>query len=299
MSPDEILERISRGEVATYPVLLPEGLRAEEVAERLEVDGLAERQAFLSVVHDPEFVASLGLEGDSLEGYLFPETYRFPRGLPPQEIARSMVVEFQNVWREIEPQARRYDFGMRDVVTLASIVEKETGAPQERALIASVFHNRLARRMRLESDPTVIYGIPNFDGNLRRVHLEDAANPYNTYRNPGPPAGPHRQPRRRCPARRGTTRGDGVSLLRLPQRRHPPLLEDLPRARKRRQPLPTPRPQIELARPSKPRRRARAQQAPLITAQCKRRRRAQRGEVCGAERRPEPERERSASARPG
>jgi UPF0755 protein len=83
---------------------------------------------------------------------------------------------------------------MREVVTLASIVEKETGVPEERARIASVFHNRLARGMRLESDPTVIYGISGFDGNLRRVHLEDAGNPYNTYRIAGLPPGPIANP---------------------------------------------------------------------------------------------------------
>jgi UPF0755 protein len=194
MAPREILERISRGEVATYAVVLPEGLRAREIAERLEAGGVTQAEAFMGVVADPDFVASLGLEGESLEGYLFPETYRFPRGLAPQEVARSMVSEFRGVWRELEPQARRLDFSMRDVVTLASIVEKETGAAEERPLIASVFHNRLRKGMRLESDPTVIYGIPDFDGNLRRVHLEDTDNPYNTYRIAGLPPGPIANP---------------------------------------------------------------------------------------------------------
>jgi UPF0755 protein len=194
MSPGAMLERIARGEVITYPVVLPEGLRAREVAERLEAEGLVRAEAFLGVVDDAEFVRSLGLEGASLEGYLFPETYRFPRGLPPREIARSMVSQFLGVWRQIEPQARRLGFGMRDVVTLASIVEKETGAAAERPLIASVFHNRLRRSMRLESDPTVIYGLADFDGNLKRAHLEDESNPYNTYRVEGLPPGPIANP---------------------------------------------------------------------------------------------------------
>jgi UPF0755 protein len=194
MRPETILRKIGRGEVVTYEVVLPEGLRAEEIAQRLESAELVEAEAFLEAVRDRELVAELELQGDSLEGYLFPETYRFPRGLSAREIARVMVGQFLQVWRQIEEPARRRGLGMRDVVTLASIVEKETGAAEERPVIASVFHNRLGRGMRLESDPTVIYGIPEFDGNLRRVHLEDADNPYNTYRNAGLPPGPIANP---------------------------------------------------------------------------------------------------------
>jgi UPF0755 protein len=194
MRPEAILRKLARGEVVTYEVVLPEGLRAEEIAQRLEAAGLVEAPAFLEAVHDPQLVAELGLEGDSLEGYLFPETYRFPHGLPAREIARVLVGQFLQVWHQIEAQARSQGLGMRDVVTLASIVEKETGSAEERPVIASVFHNRLGRGMRLESDPTVIYGIPGFDGNLRRIHLEDANNPYNTYRNAGLPPGPIANP---------------------------------------------------------------------------------------------------------
>jgi UPF0755 protein len=104
------------------------------------------------------------------------------------------VAEFLRVWSELEPDARALGLSMRETVTLASIVEKETGAPHERPLIASVFHNRLARGMRLESDPTTIYGIPGFDGNLRRRDLEDDRNPYNTYRIPALPPGPIANP---------------------------------------------------------------------------------------------------------
>ena len=95
---------------------------------------------------------------------------------------------------ELAPLAKRHDFTMKDAVTLASIVEKETGVSEERPLIASVFLNRLARRMRLEADPAVIYGIPDFDGNLRRRDLENEDNPYNTYRIFGLPPGPIASP---------------------------------------------------------------------------------------------------------
>ena len=102
--------------------------------------------------------------------------------------------EFLARWRELAPLAEAQGRSMQEVVTLASIVEKETGAEAERPLIASVFLNRLARGMRLESDPTTIYGIPDFDGNLRRVHLEDESNPYNTYRIAALPPGPIANP---------------------------------------------------------------------------------------------------------
>jgi UPF0755 protein len=105
-----------------------------------------------------------------------------------------MVAQFFAAWNPLAPEASRRGLSMHEVVTLASIVEKETGVPEERPLIASVFANRLARGMRLESDPTVIYGIEAFDGNLRRVHLEDASNPYNTYRIAALPPGPIASP---------------------------------------------------------------------------------------------------------
>jgi UPF0755 protein len=105
-----------------------------------------------------------------------------------------MVDHFFAVWREVEPRAAARGLSMREVVILASLIEKETGAPQERPLIAAVFLNRLGRGMRLETDPAVIYGIPNFDGNLRRAHLADVTNPYNTYQHGGLPPGPIASP---------------------------------------------------------------------------------------------------------
>jgi UPF0755 protein len=193
-SPAEILEQIASGRVITYEVSFPEGLTAAQFAERLAEAGLAERDAFLSLVRDPEAPARLGVEGATLEGYLFPETYRFPRGLAPVEVARAMVDQFHRVWDGMAPLAREQGLSMREVVTLASIVEKETGVPEERPLIASVFRNRLRRGMRLETDPSVIYGIRDFDGNLRRRDLENAGNPYNTYLIPGLPPGPIANP---------------------------------------------------------------------------------------------------------
>jgi UPF0755 protein len=185
-----VLEQIVAGRVITYAVVVPEGLRAVEIAARVEQAGLAPAQDFLAVARDPAVAAALGVEGPGLEGYLFPETYRFPRSATARQVADTMVEQFQRVWKEISPAARQSGLSMLEVATLASIVEKETGVASERPLVASVFRNRLARGMRLESDPTTIYGIPDFDGNLTRAHLEDAANAWNTYRIAGLPPTP-------------------------------------------------------------------------------------------------------------
>lgn len=195
-TPEQILEQIAAGRVATYAVVVPEGFTAAQIAGRLAEAGLAEASEFEAVANDPEFAAELGLPADRLEGYLFPETYRLPRGRTARSIAREMVEQFQRIWIELAPGAESRGLGMHEVVTLASIVEKETGAVEERPLIASVFANRLALGMRIESDPTVIYGIPDFDGNLRRRDLEDDDNPYNTYRIPALPPGPIASPGR-------------------------------------------------------------------------------------------------------
>lgn len=194
MTPAEILTHIQSGKVRTYTVVLPEGIRATEIALRLETAGLVDAAAFMKVANDPAFVRSLGIEANSLEGYLFPETYHLARNLEPEAVARALVDQFFAAWNVVEPEFEKTGLTRHEIVTLASIVEKETAAPEERPLIAAVFLNRLARRMRLETDPTVIYGIEEFDGNLRKAHLRDESNPYNTYQIAGLPPGPIASP---------------------------------------------------------------------------------------------------------
>lgn len=195
-SAPEILDILVKGRVRTHPVVIPEGLRATEIADRLAEAGLADRDAFLAIAFDPESPARLGVEGPTLEGYLFPDTYRFARGVPEEQIVAAMVGEFLEVYRELVPDQNAIGLSMKQHVTLASIVEKETGVADERPLIAAVFLNRMKRGMRLETDPTVIYGIENFDGNIKRRHLEDGSNPYNTYKIRGLPPGPIASPGR-------------------------------------------------------------------------------------------------------
>ena len=194
MAPSEILTLMREGKVKTYAVTLPEGLRAREISLALAASGVIDGAALDAVLQDPASAERLGVEGPGLEGYLFPDTYRFPRGLSATEIVKTMVDRFKRAWDGVAPLAAAQGMTQRQVVTLASIVEKETGLAAERPLVASVFRNRLRIGMRLESDPTVIYGIANFDGNLRRVHLDDATNPYNTYQSGGLPPGPIASP---------------------------------------------------------------------------------------------------------
>ena len=200
LSPDlstpEIAHILASGRVRTHAIVIPEGTRAVEIADRLALEGLADREEFLRIVLDPKTVRKFKVEGPTLEGYLFPDTYRFAKGLSAEKIAEAMVGEFREVYRALRSTSPKSELSMRELVTLASIVEKETGVPEERPLIAAVFLNRMQRGMRLETDPTVIYGIADFDGNLRRVHLEDADNPYNTYQIPGLPPGPIASPGR-------------------------------------------------------------------------------------------------------
>lgn len=243
MSAREILDRLTAGNVRTHAVSIPEGFRLVQIADRLSEAGLVDRAAFLAVARDPDVAAALGVEGESLEGYLFPETYRLARGLEAREVAAALVSEFLRVWREIEPAAAERGLTMKEVATLASIVEKETGAPEERPLIAAVFLTRMARGMRLETDPTVIYGIPDFDGNLRRVHLEDETNPYNTYRIPGLPPGPIASPGEAAlravvspadaPYLFFVARGDGTHEFSVTYREHEAAVDEFQRRRRR------------------------------------------------------------------
>jgi UPF0755 protein len=194
LSPGEIIDRIASGRVATWEVVIPEGLTAAEIGDRLAARGIVDVREFSAAVADPELARELGIPAKSLEGYLFPETYRLPRGRTGPEVVRVLVEQFRAAWRQVEARAAERGLAMHEVVILASIVEKETGAPNERPMIASVFANRLRKGMRLESDPTVIYGVTAFDGNLRRTDLDDTANLYNTYQHTGLPPGPISNP---------------------------------------------------------------------------------------------------------
>lgn len=196
LSPGEILDIMVTGKVRLYRFTIPEGSNLIQIADIIESAGLINRQEFLQSAKDPAHAEKMGINAGSFEGYLFPDTYFFPKNAGAGQIIEAMVArlraEISDAWTE---RATELGVTLHEVLTLASIIEKETGAPSERPFISSVFHNRLKKGMRLETDPTVIYGIQNFDGNLTRKHLETST-PYNTYRIKGLPPGPIASPGR-------------------------------------------------------------------------------------------------------
>lgn len=194
--PLEVIELLKKGKVLYRPVTIPEGTEMAKVAEILAADGWVDLHRFLDLLRDPEMLASLGINADSLEGYLFPDTFYLSKGQQDEaEIIRMMVQRHFQVYNDIiqktgnnPPSASHHE-----IITLASIVEKETGNPEERQLVASVFLNRLAKGMRLQADPTVRYGLPGATGPLTQNDLKNLA-AYNTYTISGLPPGPITNP---------------------------------------------------------------------------------------------------------
>ena len=194
MTPLQLLDIMVKGAVKLHKLTIPEGYNLYQIADLVDTANLGTKTDFIQAVTDPARVRQNGLEGQTFEGYLFPDTYFFPKEVTIEGLIAAMVKRFWSVFVP-EWQARAKELGLtvHQVVTLASIIEKETGAGFERPIISSVFHNRLKKKMRLETDPTVIYGIKNFDGNLTREHLTTPT-PYNTYKIRGLPIGPIANP---------------------------------------------------------------------------------------------------------
>lgn len=198
MVPGEVLAVITSGKSRARPFLVPEGHNIFEIAALYEIQGFGRREDFLALAQDRPFVKLLlGQEFESLEGYLFPETYQITKFTTVKELLTSMVRRFQSTFAEVTAVHSKKSFTTHQAVTLASIIEKETGAPSERRTISSVFHNRLSKRMRLQTDPTVIYGMTLASGaiptNIRKNDLLNPT-PYNTYVISGLPPGPISNP---------------------------------------------------------------------------------------------------------
>lgn len=190
LSPREILERLVLGKGIFHVATIPEGLTVKEIADLLAKLQIVDREKFLAEASNPELLRLLGLEGKGMEGYLFPSTYYFTPSTPERDIIIAMAAQFRKVFEPLlDPQAGLVHLTPHAIVTLASIIEKETGVEAERPLVSAVFHNRLKLSMPLQSDPTVIYGLKNFNGNLTRKDL-NAPSPYNTYRINALPPGP-------------------------------------------------------------------------------------------------------------
>jgi UPF0755 protein len=196
MTPLEVIHHLVHGRIVIRSLTIPEGYSLVQIAAEFERAGLTDTAHFIDLATRPETPKAFDLEAQTLEGYLFPDTYYFSRNDSAETVIARMVQRFKEQlppgWRE---RAAELGLSLHQLVTLASIIEKETGAPAERPLVASVFHNRLKNNMRMDSDPTVIYGLPEFDGNLTRRHLTTPT-PYNTYVIKGLPPGPIANPGR-------------------------------------------------------------------------------------------------------
>ncbi|MDZ7642720.1 MAG: endolytic transglycosylase MltG [Desulfurivibrio sp.] len=195
-TPWQLLNQLVAGRVHQRRVTIPEGSHIQQVARRLADAKLLAAEDFIALAGDPATAAAFELDSPTLEGWLFPDTYRFTRGQPPEEIIGVMVRRAQRVLDELLAELGN-DTGLdrREIMTLASIVEKEAALAAERPLIAGVFFNRLERGMRLQTDPTVSYGLQAFERRLTRQDLRTPT-PYNTYHITGLPPGPIANPGR-------------------------------------------------------------------------------------------------------
>lgn len=198
MSPLQILKVLSSGKSIQYPLTFQEGINIFEIATVLEQKGFGNRQEFLNLCKDKALIKELiGKDLESLEGYLFPETYMVTKFTGFKTLIQMMVKNFHEAYNEVIVNSQ-IQLPMHEHVTLASIIEKETGAPEERPMISSVFHNRLRKGMRLQSDPTIIYGIMDLNGGepVNNIRKSDILNKtrYNTYKVKALPYGPIANP---------------------------------------------------------------------------------------------------------
>ena len=188
-----VVDTIASGQVHLRPITFPEGLTLGEMAARFAQSGFGAAEAFLAASQRVELVAWLDSEATDLEGYLFPETYSLPRDATADDLVEAMVAQFERTFDDaLRQRAAARDLSVRQVVTLASIVQKETGLDEERPIVSAVYHNRLGRRMPLQCDPTVVYALQLaglYEGNLTGDNLRFDS-PYNTYVYPGLPPGP-------------------------------------------------------------------------------------------------------------
>lgn len=206
MTPIEILGVVTSGKSIARNLTVIEGANIFDVADVFEKNGFGTRAEFLALLKDKEFIKSLlGEDLESLEGYLYPETYKFTKFEGAREIIKGMVRKFLSVWTELEPMTKTSNWPRNKIITFASIVEKETGHAEDRALVSSVFHNRLNKNMRLQTDPTILYGLaydrwqnnltPEVVNNISKADLR-RPHRYNSYTNYGLPPTPISNPSR-------------------------------------------------------------------------------------------------------
>jgi UPF0755 protein len=187
----QVMDRLKRGDVFTFEFTVPEGSNIWDIARLLEMQHIMKESDFLAAASDPTLVREFDLAAESLEGYLFPATYRLSRKTSARDLCRMMVEQFKRQWKSLGGELAPHN-----VVTLASLVEEETSVPSERETIAGVFSNRLRKGMQLAADPTIMYAshlMGTFHGHIYKADLK-RPHPYNTYLNVGLPPGPISSP---------------------------------------------------------------------------------------------------------
>lgn len=193
-APIDVWRKLVSGDVTKYTLTVPPGSNLYDIAKLLDSNGLASEADFLEAAHDPSLLRGLGIDAPSAEGYLFPETYQFVKEQTPPEIIGIMHREFRRRFTdEMAQRARRQGYSVTQILTMASIIEKETGSPQEKPLVSAIIRRRLAVGMPLQMDPTVIYGHRLFGKDITKRALKTES-PYNTYTNAGLPPGPIANP---------------------------------------------------------------------------------------------------------
>ncbi|MEO8381994.1 MAG: endolytic transglycosylase MltG [Acidobacteriota bacterium] len=195
LSPVEVIDTLARGEVSLASITIREGLDRFAIGKLFAAEGFGTEAEWRDITGEPELIRDLAPDAESLEGYLFPDTYKFDPGTPVKTIVAAMVANFRKHWGA-EIAFITTGLSPHQTVTLASIVETEAQLPQERSLVASVYVNRIRLHMLLGADPTVIYGMKlagRWNGNIRKTDLQ-MDSPYNTYRRPGLPPGPIANP---------------------------------------------------------------------------------------------------------
>lgn len=190
MSPADIITKLQQGSVVTYTVTIEPGLRVETIVDKLVEADLGDREGLLAVARDPAAATSLGVPAEVLDGYLFPDTYALPKGLKPKALLSKLVARYRTqVTDEIREDAEKAGLTEHQLVTLASLIEGDGIPTGERSMLASVYHNRLASKMKLQNPASVAFGLNKTVEDLDKAAL-DADHPYNTYRIDGLPPGP-------------------------------------------------------------------------------------------------------------
>ncbi len=190
----DLLDEFEKGQVTLVSWTVPEGLTTSAIAELWETSGFGTAEAFQKATETPRLLERYGLTNITVEGYLFPNTYKFAKGTTTQKVVEMMLNEFKQQWTEkFDEEAENLGRTRHEIVTLASVIEKEAQVRLERPRISSVFHNRLTRKWKLQADPTVLYALGNPESPLTKTDLQ-VDSPYNTYKYKGLPPGPIANP---------------------------------------------------------------------------------------------------------